>query len=99
MEILKDFGLFIYDIAKGFIELGVGLLTVYIIFYFLMKMIACGRSKSDYKKFRKSFNGACMNYVNAFYEISVASLDSAKLWAENKLLKNKETRRNRVYHQ
>lgn len=99
MEILADFGMFAYNICKGFINLGVMLLTIYVFLYFLFRIVACGNSKSDYKQFRKKFNGTCMNYMTALHEISSVHLDSVKLWAEEKTLENKDRRRNRVYHQ
>lgn len=98
MEILNDFGLFLYGILKGAISTFTTLLIMYLVVFLIAKVVCCG-SKSDYKQFKKNFNSACMNFMKALYEISVASLDSAKLWAENKILKNKEKRRNRVYHQ
>ena len=99
MEILKDFGMFIYGICKGVISLGEFLLIVYFLVYFFIRIVACGNNKSDYKKFRKTFNGACMNFIAAFYEISTAALDSSKLYAEEIILHNREKRKNRVYRQ
>lgn len=99
MEILKDFGLFLYGILKGAISTFSTLLIMYLVVFLIAKVACCSNSKSDYKQFKKNFNSACMNFMKALYEISVASLDSAKLWAENKILRNKEKRRNRVYRQ
>lgn len=96
MEILMDFINTLYDIFKIFLHLGTSLAVIYIVFYFILKIICCGNTKSDYKQLRKSVNGGCMNYAKAFYEISVAHLDSAKLYAENILLRNRTKRKNQT---
>lgn len=95
MAILSDFGLFLYGLLKSAINTGFGLFMFYLILHCILRFLACGNNKSTYKQFRKHFNEGIMNYIIAFAEMSKAHLDSAKLWAENKIRSNNERRRSR----
>lgn len=97
MEILSDFGMLVYNTFKSFVSLGVVLGTLYFIFYFIFRFFCCGNSKSDYKRFRKSFNNTATNYAEALRELSVAHLDSAKLHAERIIARNNEKRKLKDY--
>lgn len=93
MEILKDFGMLIYNVLKGIINTGSSLLILYLVIYVVVRCILLGNSKSDFKQFRKSFNTGCINYARAFAEISKAHFDSAKLWAEMHIARNSARRK------
>lgn len=94
MIILADFGMFAYEILKHWISLISSLATIYVIFYFIFWALACG-SKSDHKQLRKTFNTGVMNLVKSMTEITYACLDSAKLWSEEKIIRNENRRQNR----
>lgn len=95
MEILQDFGVFIYGVCKSFLGISSFLLSVYLILYFIARFLVCGNSKSDFKTFKRTFNEFCMNYLKALNEISYAHLNTAKLWAETRILRNNKLRKDR----
>lgn len=98
MEFLKDVGMFLYGLVKSGVNFVFFWFLVYVLIHLFGKFIVSGGNKSKYKEFKKYVQEGLMNYSKAFCELSWAHLDSAKLWTEEKILKNKEKRKNRVYH-
>lgn len=94
MTVLTDFGMFLYEILKHWINVISGLATVYVVFYFILWILACG-NRSSRKQLRSVFNTGVMNLVKSFTEITCAWLDSIKLWSEEKMIRNKKKRQNR----
>lgn len=92
MTILVDFGMFVYDILKHWISLVSGLATIYVVFYFIVWILACG-NRSSRKQLRSVFNTGVMNLIKSFTEITYAWFDSARLWSENKIRNNNNRRK------